>query len=422
MSGQKASEEGRASAVIVLGFALVIITMLGLAGSGIHYLYSANTIFSRVVEQHNVQTELMHDILGLAQERSLTLQHMMQTDDPFEQDEHIMYMSKIVQDYLVVREKLLTLPLTAREQELLDQQGELTRKTGMLQNRVVELLMDERPGEAKQLFYAEAIPGQRRAMVIMREFISLQAAHNSAEARDVTDIIKSDTRVIVTITLIGLFSSLFIAFYVYRRISSEFQRRLTIESELEERVRIRTEELNYIARHDRLTSLPNRGAFEEQLEQATQSAVRYQRCYALLFFDLDGFKAVNDSLGHGAGDFVLKEIAQRLATTVRRSDTVARIGGDEFAVLLEEVADKGDVIGVCEKLIETVNQPVLYVDQQCRVGTSIGVTFIYDDSKNADELMTEADDAMYEAKSKGKNTYSISEARPCCAIEEVAQA
>lgn len=406
--------QGRTLVVIITGFLLVIVTMIGLAFSSVHFLSNAKVIFSRVVDQHNVQAELMHEVLGLAQERSLTLQQMLHTDDPFEQDEHLMHMGAIVRQYIGVREKLLALSLTEKEKLLLQQQGEQTNQTGLLQNRVVSMIMDESMAEAKRLLYEEAIPSQRKAMVLMREFISLQAHHNNEEILRVAESVDRDRQMVAAGTLLGLLTSLVIAIYVYRQISLELQRRLAIENELEERVAKRTEELNYLASHDNLTSLPNRGVFEQQLKQAIHTAKRYQRCYALLFIDLDGFKEVNDTYGHAAGDRTLVETARRLKESTRGTDTVARMGGDEFTILLSEICAKGDIGEICEKLLKSLNHPVTYQGQRYRVGASIGITCFNDDSRSADELLTEADNAMYAAKTEGKNTYRHSGAVSCC--------
>ncbi len=414
MSKEGNEARGRASAIIVLGFSLVIVSMIALAISSVHFLSTARNTIVRVVDEHIAQAELMHEVMGLALERSLTLQRLLHTDDPFVQDELIMYMGEIVRRYLAVREKIVAIPLTAREEELLRLQEKQTNTTGLLQSRVVALVLDERVNEAIELFYAEAIPSQREAMILMREFISLQNRHNDNEALRVANNVDDDSRMITLTALFGLLISLAIAFYVYRRISLELARRIKIEDELEERVAQRTEELNYLASHDKLTSLPNRSVFEHQLEHAVQSSRRYQRCYALLFLDLDGFKEVNDTFGHAAGDHVLVETARRLKDGVRGTDVVARVGGDEFTILLSEVSSKKHISEICEGLLDYVNQPIHYQQQPCHVGVSIGMTCFKDDSRGIDELLTEADDAMYSAKAAGKNACRCGATMTCC--------
>ena len=202
-----------------------------------------------------------------------------------------------------------------------------------------------------------------------------------------------------------------------------------MNQQLEQRVRERTEELSqanamlrdeidarvlnqqkleHLAKHDSLTQLPNRANFSEQLDIAIHQALRHQRLVALLFLDLDGFKAINDQHGHGIGDKILIEVARRLSLSLRREDMVARMGGDEFTILLREISKAEDASQVAQKLIEAVNRPYLIDDHLCQLGTSIGIAVFPHNAKDADSLLRLADDAMYAAKESGKNTWCIS--------------
>jgi diguanylate cyclase (GGDEF)-like protein len=152
------------------------------------------------------------------------------------------------------------------------------------------------------------------------------------------------------------------------------------------------------ATHDALTRLPNRQAFLAGLGAAISSSQRRSGRVALLFFDLDGFKAVNDSLGHEAGDALLSEIGQRLRTVTRRSDLVARLGGDEFVVALCDTGDPRGVMRAAEQFVEAVCEPMVLFHQECQVGVSIGVALYPDDAETPDALIRAADLAMYNAK------------------------
>jgi diguanylate cyclase (GGDEF)-like protein len=167
-----------------------------------------------------------------------------------------------------------------------------------------------------------------------------------------------------------------------------------------------TRELNR-AQHDQLTGLPTRSLLYDRLEQAVLHAERHHRVLAVLFIDLDGFKEINDTLGHDAGDAVLRQLAQRFKETVRAEDTVARHGGDEFVLVLDEVSGAADVEPVVRKLL--VQIAALQIgDDRARILTgSIGVAFYPADAKTGSALISCADAAMYSAKQRGKNTYAL---------------
>ena len=163
--------------------------------------------------------------------------------------------------------------------------------------------------------------------------------------------------------------------------------------------------VQYLATHDVLTGLPNRAMFTELLEHSLKLARRGQRKNAVLFIDLDGFKFVNDSLGHAAGDALLVEVAVRLRASVRESDVVARLGGDEFVVILNDVGGREQTAQVARKILTAVAEPVAMADRECCIGASIGIAMCPDDGDDAEMLIRNADEAMYEAKDGGKNDF-----------------
>ena len=167
------------------------------------------------------------------------------------------------------------------------------------------------------------------------------------------------------------------------------------------------ERIQFLASHDPLTSLPNRARFSEMLNLALQNARRYNRSFGVLFIDLDRFKIINDTLGHGAGDKLLQEMSKRLTRTVRTSDVVARLGGDEFVVLVQEVSEAKQVEAVARKLLSAVIKPMFMQGQECRVTASIGICMYPGDAEDEQSLMKNADIAMYRAKEEGKNTYKF---------------
>lgn len=166
--------------------------------------------------------------------------------------------------------------------------------------------------------------------------------------------------------------------------------------------------INFMAYHDKLTGLPNRALLFDRLSQVISQAKRDNKYVALLFADLDGFKAINDKYGHEAGDNVLKMAAQRFLACVREVDTVARFGGDEFAIILGNLDDPHQAKGVAEKVVQAFAQSMVLVDGgECSVGASVGISIYPEHGSAMDNLMTAADQAMYESKRLGKNTYTF---------------
>ena len=161
--------------------------------------------------------------------------------------------------------------------------------------------------------------------------------------------------------------------------------------------------LNFMAFHDSLTALPNRSLFYDRIYHGLARARRSNSKVALMLLDVDRFKIINDSLGHDAGDILLKAIAMRLNEGVRDMDTVARLGGDEFVIVLEGIHDLDDVIFVANKLLTTLARPLDISGHSITTTVSIGVSVFPDDGKDTDELLKNADIAMYKAKEAGKN-------------------
>lgn len=166
--------------------------------------------------------------------------------------------------------------------------------------------------------------------------------------------------------------------------------------------------LTQLALYDQLTGLPNRTRFQESLAFSLSQARRVKSAMALLFIDLDGFKNINDTLGHDIGDQLLKEVGKRLQACIRGSDAAARMGGDEFTVILNNLQSNDQVTGIAEKIIAAINQPMELDGNNCQVGASVGIALYPDHAENAVALVKSADIAMYHAKANGKNTYQIS--------------
>ena len=177
-----------------------------------------------------------------------------------------------------------------------------------------------------------------------------------------------------------------------------------IYSDISEQKKTETK-LNILAHYDLLTNLPNRALFQDSLRNAVSKAKRSDNKIALMFLDLDNFKMINDTLGHDYGDLLLIEVANRLKAILRTEDTVSRLGGDEFTIILEDIQDNAYPSIVAQKIIDTLSEPIQLKDEMGYIGASVGIAIFPDDADQIESLIKNADMAMYTAKNSGKNIY-----------------
>jgi|GEM_PF-4660597 len=181
-----------------------------------------------------------------------------------------------------------------------------------------------------------------------------------------------------------------------RELTTEISRRQKVE-----------EQLRHSASHDGLTGLPNRGLLMDRISTALARGHREESRYALLFIDLDGFKALNDSLGHEAGDHLLIEAAHRISNHIRETDTAARIGGDEFVILLSDISGQASVKLFAEKLTDIISDPYPVGTAKDEISASIGIAMYPEDATTSNVLLKRADEAMYKIKNSGRNGFGF---------------
>lgn len=184
--------------------------------------------------------------------------------------------------------------------------------------------------------------------------------------------------------------------------------------------RRRSEQVHYLAHHDQLTGLANRGLLYERLRQALLRAQSHQQKVAVFLVDIDYFKQINDTVGHADGDILLASVAQRLLTGVRESDTVARMGGDEFVIVMQDLRSVEDAEHCGEQILGIASQPIRIGDREIRLTLSVGISLFPEGGCTAEELLRNADAAMYSVKDTGRNSLRvygrrIADARPATA-------
>ena len=181
---------------------------------------------------------------------------------------------------------------------------------------------------------------------------------------------------------------------------------LGINRDITERIK-EVERLHRLAHYDQLTGIPNRCLLRDRVSHLMAQSQRHKNKFALLYIDLDRFKAINDAKGHEVGDQLLQEAASRLEQCIRHSDTIARIGGDEFALVLENLSSKEDITQMAEALIKILEKPFILDGEEWYISCSIGIAIYPDNAETTVDLFSAADAAMYKAKHKGRATYEF---------------
>ncbi|MCJ7766540.1 MAG: GGDEF domain-containing protein, partial [Thiovulaceae bacterium] len=176
---------------------------------------------------------------------------------------------------------------------------------------------------------------------------------------------------------------------------------ITAQKEAMIDIQLAKEALGYQVQHDLLTGLPNRSLYMDRLNHAVQKSMRSQKKLAVMFIDLDNFKQINDTLGHEAGDVVVQILGERLSSVLRNEDTIARFGGDEFTILLEEITQISAATVVANKIVKTMEEPFEIDNHSLHLTLSAGISIYPDDGDTAKTLLRNADTAMYRAKEEG---------------------
>jgi len=181
---------------------------------------------------------------------------------------------------------------------------------------------------------------------------------------------------------------------------------LSVTRDVTER-KLLEDKLQYMAYHDTLTGLPNRRLFQDRFRQALVNAKRYHHSIAVLFLDCDNFKLINDTMGHQVGDELLQGVTKRLKYCVRDTDTIARLGGDEFIILLTSIQHEEEVNKIAQRIMDTLALPWKIRDLEFTTTASIGISLYPKNGENIDDLLRNADAALYEAKTEGRNNFKI---------------
>lgn len=390
---------------LLVGFGMLLVLMGGLIAVSITEILSVRTQLDHVVNQKLVKSQLAQTMFDASRERALLLMMLQYEEDPFEQDELKMRFQSSAEQFMLAREKLFEMELSIEERKALADSVTYAASGAEAMNRLLELMVDDvelginREEEAAQLMREEIIPARSKVGERMME-IGWMVRESGEQSVAVAE--QSYQRTWKLLWLLGggvLSVSLAIIWVVYRRIMyASYQ------------IHDMYEELDSVASHDDLTGLINRRTFEAKLEQLVQRAQYRGQQMALLYLDLDGFKEINDTLGHHAGDQVLQWVATHFLRQVRDVDTVARLGGDEFVIILNHVRTEARVQEIAQRILDGMSAPVSLEDGlQVQIGVSIGVALYPQNGTDDQTLLRQADRAMYIAKQRGKHSIYFAE-------------
>lgn len=370
-------------ASIIAGFFVVLALMVSLTIVGLRHVSETNARLRGIAENNNVKAELAVAMQTALRERALSMHALTVLTDPFDKDAETQRFHALGADYVAARQRLEQLPLSGEERAIIEHIRTLTRVAQPEVQAVMDMGMeDENPAMIDRIRNS-AMPRQREIAKQVSDLIQLQREHTAAAVREAEASYREVRDLMIALGASALFIGFLIATLVSRRVSRQAR------------------QLADQALYDSLTGLPNRCLLHDRLEQAIALSPRNKRPFAVALMDIDHFKTVNDTLGHDVGDELLREVAQRLKQTVRADDTVARMGGDEFVMILHGFTED-NVARFAEKLFARLSPPFIWHGQAIDISASVGFSMFPLHAEDSGSLIRYADIAMYAAKRSGK--------------------
>lgn len=380
--------------IILSGFGAILVLVTLVITIGINTFSKSKLHLYNVVNFNNLKIELITQMHKSARERTINLQLMIITRNEESIKEYRDKMAYFGGEFVASRGKLLAMNLTQYEKNILSQQAELSREVGPLQNQVADLVDFSAILEAQTLLINKVEPLQNQVFNVLSQLHELQRKQTQLSIEENNTNYKSILAIIWVVSSIVILISAGIIYLILKLISKSETQEDLYRKDIERQ-----------AFYDHLTGLPNRRLFNDRMEHAISNTERSDVLMAVLFIDCDRFKPINDNLGHAIGDALLVTIAERLKQNVRGSDTVCRVSGDEFAIVLENIKHISMIDRVAQNILNVIAEPYFLDGHKVFTTVSIGITVYPIDEKNITGLLTSADIAMYHAKQSGGNRY-----------------
>jgi len=402
------------ASLFILG-SLAIISYIGLT-----QIKKSNEGFSRIIKEQNKQTALATKMRDAARERMMELWRISLTKDPFARNESYDDFLNHATTYLKAREAFLETELTEQEMVLYNELNQATGKSSTYHRKIADQFMRDEVVSIDEML-TQTLPSQRDSLNALNKIIDFQAIENEQTFKKATVEVERTVNLMIALTASTMLIGVILALIVYRnnakmrlQLLQSNKKLLRSNQNLESRVMQRTRELQqansklqFQAHYDPLTGLANRALLTEQMAVILGQARRESKSVALLFLDLDGFKPVNDKYGHDVGDQMLKILAQRITGSIRSTDLAARIGGDEFVIVLSSIQEILHAETFAEILNAKLQEPMQIAGNVLSVGASIGIGIYPDHASLSDDLIKAADIAMYHAKRDGKACFKV---------------
>ena len=373
--------------VLPVGFIFIICLMIFSSFFVAMQMKNSSDVILETVKQHNLNSKLLNNMSQAVLNRSVILVEILQTDDPFAIDDLYLQLLEEGATVAASREAFMNQDHDDEMYQLLYQQGKLARINEPLQNQVYEHALNGDKELAIDLFSSQTLPLQKKIFQIIKRMNSQQylkeksALQQSAENN--YSVFSSTLMVDVSSVLI----SILLAFYILKQQAKN------------------THKLSVLATTDTLTTLPNRANFIDNIN--SQISHSPESIFAVIFFDIDYFKSINDNYGHEVGDQILQKFAEKIKLSMGEKDILSRFGGDEFVLLLQSIASKEEAIDFVHKLSESLDSSFFIKESEIFVSASIGASLYPTDGSDAKTLLKSADIAMYSAKESGRNCYQF---------------
>jgi len=364
---------------IHFGFFIVALLMVALTFVGLKHMAQVNTQIKNIVENNNVKIELGHVMKNTLHERALSMHSVAVLRDEFLQDEEFMHFNRLGAKYVQARQKLESLSLTDNEEMILDKIKTLTKETQPYVQEVIQLGLESNDDAIFDKIRDLAIPNQRLIAEQLQTLVDLQQDQAKIALEEEESSYQNARTLMLLLGGLATILAILIAYFVSRHVTKQANL------------------LEHKALHDELTGLANRLLFHDRLQTSIMRGQRQAMFFSTILLDLDGFKMINDTLGHNIGDLVLKEVARRLKNNVRKTDTVARLGGDEFVIIFESL-ERDRVIQFADKIERAIAEPFLLGGKKIDVGVSMGIASYPENGQDCETLVNRADIAMYAAK------------------------
>jgi diguanylate cyclase (GGDEF)-like protein len=364
---------------------MAVLTIIGLLR-----MADINRHMDRIVKENNVKMELAHAMKDALRERAVIMHSISLMEDPFDQIEEFSSFSDYADSYVAARQQLEGMRLSNAEKAILARMKAITSKTQPLVVEAVEKAMGKARAEARDLIVQQIIPAQKLIALEIYELLKWQKTETEKIVGEANDAYENARLLMLLLGVAAVGLGLGIAIVVILNAAKQ------------------THLLRHQALFDGLTNLPNRTLFADRLQQAILIGRREKRPFGLIAMDLNRFKEINDTLGHHIGDRVLQHVAACTRACLRESDTVARMGGDEFTILLATANNLDGAVAVSKKILSALSLPFEIAGRTLEIGSSLGLVMFPQHGEDPDVLLREADAAMYSAKQSqsGYRVYS----------------